>query len=259
MSTTTVQPTTRIEVADKAPLPYGLLSVAEVIPSTRHLPFEYDAVCGHGTGVAPDICNYSGDPEDWDPNKDDTYSLADATSVPVVLYAKTTCRLVGRDRANLETLATKVLNLGEDRALTTALIDLATDDAETVTAPGPLGELTNDLAKGTLARAENIARSYPGGGVILMPTPMAVLAGLTISGTNLQTPLGTKVAVYEVDPEAQEWETFVFSRVVITRGVAELAPGMHVKTASNEYTVMAERPYAVGYDCTPTRITAGGA
>lgn len=257
MSTTTVQPTNRIEVSDKTPLPYGLLSIAEVIPSSRHLPFEYEAVCADGVGVAPDICNYSA-PEDFDPDKEDTYSLSDATSTPVVLYAKTTCSLVGRGRdSDLEALATKVLNLGEGNGLAAALMDLAVDDA--VSTAGPLGELTRDMARMVLAIAENAARSYPGGGVILMPTPLAALAGLDVSGQNLITSLGTKVGIYEVDPDDTSWDTFVFSRIVITRGVAELAPGMQVHTSSNEYTVMAERPYAVGYDCTPTLVTAGGA
>lgn len=253
MSTTTVTPTVFIEARDLQPVPYGLLSVAQVTDSNRHLPLEWESICSTTPGIAPDICNYDGDPVDFDPSKEDTYSTDTALTMPVTLYARTTCRLVGGRMERAKGTALAVLNAGEGNALAQALLGLVGDDAEATTI-AVSGDGLPDGAKIALAHAENAARSFAGGGVILAPTFVASFMGLKVVGDHLETPLGTPVALYETEGDVTTWRILALSQIAVGRGPAQ-TPEPVVATESNEYVVIAERPYSIGYDCAAVEIT----
>lgn len=247
-------PPVYVEVTAPSRPDRDIFTIAQTF-TERYAPLEYETVCSVDAGVAPDICNYTGDPGLFDPTKSDTYQRTVRQTTPVTLYAMTSCNLVGASLAQAQGEAVEVLALGEGNALAQALLDLVAADASLVDIP-ITGGLAPDNAKIALAHAENAARAMAGGGVILMPTVLASMAGLDMNGTGLVTSLGTKVAIYETDTSATSWKVLAVNSILISEAPAILPEPQWI-IEDNQYVVLAERPRTIGYPCVPVTVTVG--
>lgn len=242
-------PALLIEAPQRQARPFGILSLGAPLSMNRLAPLEYQAVCGHAVGFASDLCE---DPE-VDPEKPGTGELTDVTAANVIVYSRLECNPVGGGIEKAKNSAVEAINAGESAALERSLATLLEADASTV----DLG--TAATAKEALAVAEQWAiRNYTGRPVLHVPPAVAVLLGdVDRHGTHLEVKqTGTPVSVGDYAPVT--WTAgdpatiYVTGQVVLSRGVAETYETL--TTTENTAMAMAERAYALGWDCAAAKV-----
>lgn len=226
---------------------HGLLSVLNDVsgpdPQWIYSGLDIETICG-GVGVSTAFCINDGTlPEDKQPFTGDWPHLT-----PFAVYALHECSSIGKPRDERARDAMSALNIGEQTALEGQFADLALSDGELRT------ETATDLVD-ALATVESIA-GYEAGRVIhLNPADVTRLAGkgvLNLEDSTLTTYNGTPVVSglgYPTDLG------------VLVTGPALGASGEMFTTETvldrptNLMSVLAEKPWALGYACGATRIT----
>lgn len=254
-----------------APLPYGILSVAQVVddadPHWRN-GIEWEAECSPIASATLASCYAVLDPDAEDQDAplieaDPPAKTPRQNGVPYLegdaftLYAVHQCAPVGRTEEQDIARAGRLLTNGEGRGLDRVLLTGVTEagvlphslvaQAEAADEnPNPI-----DIALGVLEA--QIAHQYGGVGVIYLPRMLALAAFsrslLVGNGQRLTTATGTPVALVDVVELGEEFALTAFATGALTvhRGAVQTLPALDRLT--NTRTVIAERSYAVGWDC----------
>ncbi|MCZ7478888.1 hypothetical protein [Micromonospora sp. WMMC273] len=240
-------PHTIVPAPEPRGLRYGLLTAANG-------PLDLPAPAGHGGGVQyePVSCGfarlYPVDCDDDPPEK--TFDPADpwVTADPLVAYATLTCSAVGSTAQSLEAKVARRLANGEQSIAEQALdAVLSTAGGPTLTAPDPtriksvIGELEQWLYGPDGANYGNV-------GYLHAPFRYAQVADPVADGRLLRTKLGS-IWVFGAYPD--DGTIRISGQVTVWRApeVFVSPAGQGFDRASNTYRLLAEREYAVAFDC----------
>lgn len=224
--------------------PHGLLSATHAVqiasPEWIYGGFDVETVCG-GVGTSTAFCLPEGQP----PTDKAPFANEWPHLTPLAVYALHECSSIGKEWASREADARKALEIGEQTALEEFFYGLAAVGAETAPAAASIAE--------ALFAAEDLA-GYEAGRVIhLTPSNALRLSEyLTDTDGRLTTKIGTPVVVglgyvgnlngvlVTGTPLAVEGGTVVTDTVL--------------ERPTNLVSVLAEKPYALGYACGATLI-----
>lgn len=225
--------------------PHGLLSVTATLdggtPQWIYGGTDIEIVCG-GIGTTTAFCLGAGTPPvDKVPFSNEWPHLS-----PLAVYAIHECKSIGKEWGTREEDARTALMIGEQTALEEFFFDLASTDAVAATA--------TSTVEAFLA-AEDLA-GYDSGRVIhLTPSNALRLAEyLNVVDGALVTKIGTPVVV------GLGYVTGLGNDVLVT-GTPLAALGEMfvtetvVERTTNLVSVLAEKPYALGFACGATLIT----
>lgn len=256
MSMTETYTTPPVEVTAPAlvPYPFGLFSVAPAATPTDDRWTNgvwWSSVGCNVAGVTFDPCNV----DDPVPEKSANVlcNIVDA-AVGFTVYARSDLSVGGRPLAERFDQARTTLLGGEQYAaeagLWAALVG-ATTSVATV-------ETVNEAVAIAEAR---IAAAYGGTPVIHIGRYGAILAHdvLSASGTRLTTMLGSSVVAgggyAPTAPDAGEsFDVIATGALVVLRGIVNDL-GEHIDRDTNSVSAVAERSYAIGWDCAAVRVT----
>jgi hypothetical protein len=229
------------------PLPYGLLSVADVVTDTS-------AHWRNGVIADGDACvvaRYAGDPCDPPAAKEAISAYTVFEGEPFTVYALNSCKTVGRlDTAEESTR--RALERSEGAAVEAAfwervLLPYAVDLS-------PDGPVPLNVGVGMLEGYG--AANYGGLGILHSPRSvtsiLADVSNLQRNGSQIETFQGTPIASgggYELSQtnvgEAWLWMT---GTVRLTRSDIDVVP-MTVDRETNDFFSLAERTYVAVVDC----------
>ena len=223
--------------------PHGLLSAAHAVqiasPEWIYGGLDVETICG-GVGTSTAFCLAEGTPfTDKVPFANEWPHLE-----PLAVYALHECSSIGKEWASREADALKALEIGEQTALEEHFITTASAAAEVAAAPS--------IAEALFA-AEDLA-GYESGRVIhLTPSNALRLSEyMTVTDGRLTTKIGTPVVVglgYVGNLDGvlvTGTPLAVEGRAIVTDTVLE--------RPTNLVSVLAEKPYALGYACGATLI-----
>lgn len=251
-------PTYEAPLSPPAPLPYGLLSVADVVTGGdphRMMGLGADAsvACLVPEAVPGWPCT-----ADTPQDKESVNAFATVDGEPFGVYVLNSCLSVGR-MSDAAERAAQALNLGDGRAAEQGVLAVLKAASEMVGSGGNIGEV--------LAQAEAIAGTrYAGQPILHMDREVATWAIdrglLRPDGSVLRTRLGTPVAAgagyYE--PGSSSRSIFVTGAVRLYRSDTFTSPAI-IDPATNVFSALAERLYVPVIDCMVLQllVTDGGA
>jgi hypothetical protein len=230
-------------------LRYGLFTVA-----TGPLPMPANAGAG-GLTWEPVSCGtahaYPADCHTDDPDPK-TFDLADpfTSAAPFTVYSTFRCGAAGHNAAQVEAIVRQRLANGEQSAveeqLADVLADAVTADATALTAPDPtsLRSVVGELEQWLYGD-----QGYGQIGFLHAPFRAAAYADMLVvrEGNIMKTRLGTRW-VFGNYPDG---EIFISGHVTVWRDAEILVPpaAQTLDRATNQWNGIAEREYAVGFDC----------
>lgn len=226
---------------------HGLLSVlnhvTDATPQWIYSGLDVEAICG-GVGTSTAFCiDDTETPEEKTPFTGEWSHLT-----PFAVYALHECSSVGKPRDERATDALAALNLGEQTALEGQFATLALNDVDLQS------ETATDLVD-ALATADSLL-GYEAGRVIhLNPSDVTRLAGkgvLKKSDSGLRTYNGTPVVSGLGYPS--DLGVLVTGPVLGANGEAFTTETV-LERLTNLLSVLAEKPWALGYACGATQIT----
>lgn len=263
-----VAPATYVSPPTREGLRYGLFSVANMVtnPEARWAmgvewePFD----CSMGGGISVVCDDPAGVPIDVD-NGDGVGALVEV--MPFVVYGRYRCSAFSRSLDEAEARARAHLSLIEERQVERAIMHGDLDNTSTFVGATDLTPGTDavplPVALGLLE--EFLAVEYGGQGTVHMPRRLGTQATsglISRQGQRLETLLGTFVAagggydVANVGPggtpaaEGERW-LYATGRPHVRRGEVLVMPDSehHLDRTNNDVTVIAQRLYAVGWEC----------
>lgn len=249
----------RVEAPMPLPLRYGLFTAVGAL-----LPLEGN-VRGAGVTYYPETCGVAHDwsidcpdespgPEDkvFDEEPDPTEAL------PFLVYGSATCGSAGNDAASMEDKARRNLENGEQTQVEQELAVLLTAGSAGLGAAGSTVDAVSQLEQWLYATMD-----YGRTGFIHTSPGMAAWlqfngAGLMVrDGNRWRTPYGSIWSIGSGYPADTIW---ISGEVHVWRADVAVPPVTQIfDRIANQWYALAEREYAVAYDCYANSITFGGA
>lgn len=252
-------PTSLVEAPAPRGLRYGLLTAA-VGPLDLPAPHglgggvQYEPVtCGFARHY-PIECPVGVTPESKMFDPADPLTVAD----PFVVYATYQCTSVGHTAAELEAKVRQRLANGEQTIAESALADILAAGATPLVAPDPtsIESVVGELEEWLYGIA---TANYGAVGYLHAPARFAAalaFAGLLVKdGPVYRTQMGTVWSIGGGYPD--DGTIYISGQTTVWRSVDILVPPVRetFDRATNQYLAIAEREYAVAYDCVAASAT----
>lgn len=256
---------TRVEAVPGVPSPFGLLSVATIVPPGD--PHEMAGVkwlamsCAAASVTPWCVTEVDDDVAEFYPKE--FQRPTEVYAPPVTVYHGYECATIGQSYDEARTYALSGLTLGEPYALESWLwSDVLAPAATDLT---PVGGAVG-LAAGVGALEGALGEVYGGIGVLHVPlgagTPLGATGSLIRDGARTRTWVGTLVALgagYAVNTgpdgepaaEGEAW-IYISGPVVVRREEPNVVPDGDdgaVVIATNDRQVLVERTSVVGVEC----------
>lgn len=225
---------------------YGLLTAAngplDLPPHGAGGGIRYEPVSCGVAHTFPVECDDTPPEKTFDPNDD----VVDAA--PFLVYASLTCGSVGHTPGELEDKVRRRLAAGEQTQVEAALADVLSADATALTAPDPtaVASVVGELEAWLYARYGHV-------GYLHAPVRAAAAAQeaslLLRDGPVWRTAMGTIWVFGGGYPDDDT--VYITGQVTVWRSPDVQVPpaGQVFDRVTNQYALLAEREYAVAYDC----------
>lgn len=232
------------------PYRFGLMSVLEFTDEGRGLGITWESDGCYVAGYTTDRCL---DPEVTDLTPTSCEPILEAT--PFTVYVLAEDSIAGMDDDEWTGRATSRLTAGEQKGVEAWMA--ATLAADVTPTDAPTGGTAAEAALLALASAEQgLAESSGTEGTIIIDRFTATLLSdeLTVTGGRLYTKLGTKVAAIGEDLDDVIYAVGPFKA---TRTAIETSNGTPGGALSrNDISVLSQRTYNIGWECTALGYTA---
>lgn len=248
---------------------FGLFSVANMTDSPDvqwEVGVEWESLACGMPGVVSLACvdgDEAGVPLEPDSGVDTVRVL------PFAVYGSYDCSVFSRPPDEAENRARQHLALGEERAVEYALTVGGFDHQPTFQSAVDLTPSGGAVpVKGGVGLLEgHLAENYGGVGTIHSPRTLGPYLPVEREGQRLETKLGTMVAAgggYDVanqgpdgttPPDEERW-LYATGRPIVRRSDVIVVPDedQRPNRRTNDFTVIAQRIYAVGWDCATAAV-----